>query len=333
VKIALVKLSSLGDVVHALPVASTLKARLPHARLTWVVEQREAAVLHGHPALADVVTVDTRRWRRARTGRDVAAAAREIRAVARRLGADHFDVAIDLQGLLKSAVVAALTRAPLRVGFDVRRSRELSALFTTRRVTPPASARHVVDQYLALLSPLGVREPVLEFNLPWDADAESRMDAFFHRSGLKAGGRVVALNPGAGRPDKRWPAERFAALASRIVDEAGAAVVIVWGPGEEPLARAIVGSLAGTPAALAPRTGLVELVAVLRRVSVVVSGDTGPIHVAAALGTPCVGLYGPTSAERNGPYGRRHRTLAAPDGRMESIGVEAAFRAVMSLLG
>jgi len=138
VNIAIVKLSSLGDVVHALPVAATLRARLPEARLTWIVERREAAVLAGHPALNEVVTVDTRGWRRSRSPAALAEVARALREVARHLAGARFDVALDLQGLVKSGILVALTRAPLRIGFHAWSSREpLGALFTNRRVARP----------------------------------------------------------------------------------------------------------------------------------------------------------------------------------------------------
>lgn len=332
--VALVKLSSLGDVVHALPVAATLRARLPGARLTWIVERREAALLSGYPALDEVLTVDTRLWRRARSASGIASAVGALGALRRRLGAGRFDVALDLQGLLKSGLLARLTCAPVRIGFSVARCREpLSALFTNRRVTPPAEARHVVDQCLALLEPLGIRERVLEFQLPSEAGAETRIDDVFAAAGMKPRNRVVVLNPGAGRRNKRWPVDRFRALAAWLADEAAAHVLVVWGPGEEAEARAIVGEPAPGRLALAPETTLPELIAILRRASLLVAGDTGPLHLAAAVGTSCVGIYGPTRAQRNGPYGPGHRVLEGRGGRVDEVGVEAVCAAAAELLG
>ena len=331
-RIALIKLSSLGDVVHALPVAATLRARVPEAHLTWIVERHEAAVLRDHPAIDALVAVDTRRWRRARGLRDLAAVVTAVRQTTRRLRAAAFDVALDLQGLLKSGVLAAATRAPLRIGFAAGRCREpLAALFTNRRVVPPAAARHVVDQHLSLLVPLHVTEPVREFRLPIEPAAEARADEFLASAGLAPGRRLVVLNPGAGRPDKRWPEERFRALAERLAEDTGTMVLIVWGPGEEAAARHI--APAGTGRVVCgPPTDLYELVAFLRRASVLVAGDTGPLHLAAALGTPCVGLYGPTSAVRNGPYGSGHRCLQGPGGQVTTIEVDAVLHAVRDLV-
>jgi len=331
-RIALVKLSSLGDVVHALPVAATLRAARPRAHLVWIAERREAAVLRGHPALDAVIVADTRGWRRARRPAAVRAALADMRALRRRLQEERFDVALDLQALIKSGVVALASGAPLRVGFAAGWSREsLSAVFTNRRVQPPTSARHVIEQYLSLLPTLGVDERRLRFDLPAAPAAETAMEDWLSRADLKPHGRLVILNPGAGRAAKQWPTAHFAEVARRLGQDAGAQVLVTWGPGEEATARAIVD---GTPAAvLAPATDLDALLALLRRASVVVAADTGPLHMAAALGTPCVGLYGPTSGTRNGPYGAGHRTLTSPDGTMAALAPASVLAAVVEALG
>ena len=331
--IALVKLSSIGDVVHALPVAAALHAALPQARLAWIVERREAAVLRGNPALSEIVPVDTRAWRRARAPLAVAETTGALVALRRHLRASRFDVAIDLQGLVKSGVVTAATRAPLRIGFTAAHCRErLSMLFTNQRVTPPPAVRHIVDRYLALVEPLGARPRAVEFSLPTDRVAEARIDEFLMGAGLKPRDRLVVLNPGAGRPDKRWPIESFRTLARRLADEASASVLVIWGPNELGEARGIVGSDTPGRAILAPPTNLDELLSVLRRASVVVAGDTGPLHLAAALGTPCLGLYGPTPARRNRPYGAHNRGLDSPDGTMASLDPGVVFDAARALL-
>ena len=326
--VAVVKLSSIGDVVHALPVAVALKRFAVPTRVTWIAEAREAAMLAGHPAVDDVIVADTRGWRRERPG---LRAMREALGVARRLRREAFDVALDLQGLMKSAMLTALTRAPRRIGFAAGWTREWpSTLLINERVRPPADARHVVEQYLALARPLGVETTPVEFRLPADAAADARADEFLAGVGIKPHDRLVLVNPGAGRPDKRWPVDRFRELAQRLADVAGARVVALWGPGEEGDARAIVGAAAG--ALLAPPTTLRDLTALARRARLVIAGDTGPLHIAAAAGTPCLGLYGPTSGVRNGPYGAGNRVLQSPDGRMTSITVAAALTLSTALL-
>jgi heptosyltransferase I len=331
--VALVKLSALGDIVHALPVAAALRTLQPSWRLTWIVERRHARLLRDHPALDDLVVVDTRSWRSARGPAELARTVRELGALGRRLRAARYDAVVDLQGLVKSGLLARVTGARMRIGFATRECRErLNALFTNRHVTPPPSAHHVVEQYLALLSPLGAATATalpVEFHLPSDPAAESAVEEFFEGSRLKSSDRVVVLNPGAGRPEKRWPASRFAELARRLADEDIGRVIVAWGPGEFDVARTIAD---GGPTLLAPRTDLDGLVALLRRASVVVAGDTGPLHVAAALGVPCVGLYGPTPSVRNAPWGKVHRTLHGRDGTMATIDTGSVLGAVRELV-
>ena len=332
-RVAIVKLSSLGDVIHALPVAHALRRHFPESNLTWVAEVREAAMLAGHPDLDEVVSVDTRRWRKriwtlAGT-REVGA---ELSQVARRLRAGRFDVALDLQGLIKSGLLTACTGAPLRVGFSLGHVREpLSALFTNRRVTPPPAAVHVVEQYLALLEPLGVADRRPVFHIPVNRDAEQRIDTFLTEHGVKARDKLVALNPGAGRPEKRWPVAHWKRLADRLALEDGLRPLLLWGPGEEALAEAVSQGLSTRPLH-APPTTLHELAELLRRVELIVAGDTGPLHLAAAMGTPCLGLYGPTPAERNGPYGPHCRVLRSSDGTMASLRPDAVLSAATELL-
>jgi len=338
VRLGIVKLSALGDVIHTLPVARALRRAHPDAELSWLVEAREAALLRAHPDLDHVIPVDTRGWRRrlgpAGTG-TLWADLRELRA---RLRARRFEVAVDAQGLLKSGVIARLTGAPVRVGFGAARCKErLSALFTNRHVIPPPSATHVVDQNLALLGAIGIAPAAAEFLIPPRPEAQRRMDEFLTEAGWKPGDRLVALNPGAGQPGKQWSPEHFAAVGERLAAEAGARVLLLWGPAESHLARQIAlgmrgpGSAAARPL-LAPPTDLDELTALLRRTHLMIAGDTGPLHLAAALGTPALGLFGPTSAARNGPYGPRCRALQSLDGAMTGITPDAVVAAAVALL-
>jgi lipopolysaccharide heptosyltransferase I len=296
--------------------------------VTWLAEAREATLLRDHPAVDEVIVADTRGWRRERAG---LTAMREALEVARGLRARAFDVAIDLQGLMKSGFLTALTRAPRRIGFAGPFRREWpSGIFTNERVRPGAGAAHVVDQYLALLAPLGVAPTPVEFRIPRDGTAEARADDILREAGIKPHDRLVLLNAGAGRAEKRWPVAGYRELARRLTDEAAARVVVLWGPGEDDDARTIAATAAG--ALMAPPTTLRELAALVRRARLLIAGDTGPIHIAAAVGTPCLGLYGPTSGLRNGPYGPGHRVLQAPDGRMTSIAVPVAMAAATALL-
>ena len=337
-RLALVKLSALGDVIHTLPVARALRLAYPDAELSWLVETREAAVLRGHPDLDHVISVDTRGWRRRMGPAEAGRLWADLRGLRARLRARRFEVAFDVQGLLKSGMITWLTGAPLRVGFGAARCKErLSALFTNRHVIPPPSAVHVVDQNLALLGALGIPPGAPEFSLPARPEAQRRMDEFLTEAGWKPGDRLVALNPAAGQARKQWEPERFAMVGERLGAEAGARVLLLWGPAESHLARQIALSMRGPGSAaarplLAPPTDLDELAALLRRAHLMVAGDTGPLHLAAALGTPALGLFGPTNAARNGPYGPRCRALQSPDATMAGLMPDIVVAAAVALL-
>jgi lipopolysaccharide heptosyltransferase I len=335
-RIALVKLSSLGDVVHALPSAHAIRVWWPRAELTWVVERREETILAGNPDLTHLVPVDTRLWRREmKRPAGAATVMGKVRGLVRRLADGRFDAAVDLQGLWKSGVITRFTRAPLRVGLAPGLCRErASAWFTNRHVTPPAEAAHVVEQCLAVVAALGIDIAAMgppTFPIARDAEAEARMARWLEDEGVKPTTPLVLLNPGSGGDHKRWAVEAFRRVGEELAVRLGARVAITWGPGEELLARAI-GHGMRTGALVPPATTIVEMIALFRRATLVVGGDTGPVHVAAVLGVPTVGLYGPTSARRNGPYGPRVVTIQSPTGRMDGISVESVLGAAQGLL-
>lgn len=279
----IVRLGALGDVVHGIPVAAALRDALPHARIDWMVDPRLAPLLAHVSAIDRIATVDTRG---ART--QVLARLHQVRRL-------RYDVVLDLQGLIKSAVLAYVSGARHRVGFARAYLREplAGALYTTR---VQADARHVVWKNLQLLESVGITNPQVRFPLEIPSTAVS--DAVIERFGAR---RYVLLNPGAAWPNKRWPPERFGRLAAAIRDRLQVPSLVAWGPGEEPLAAAVVRHGAGA-AELAPRTSLLDLCGIAAHARVLVSGDTGPVHLAAAFRTPVVGLFGPTDPQRNGPW-------------------------------
>jgi heptosyltransferase I len=287
VKALLVRLSSIGDVVHTLPALAAL--RDAGFESGWAVEPASRTLLDGNPALARVVPVPPARgfdW----------GAARAALGAARRAG---YDVALDFQGLWKSAGWARLSGALRVVGFAGPWRREPASRVLLRETVPlPEAALHVIDKNLALLRALGIDALGLrEFPLP-ALDAESgRVGAQLTAIGLR---RFVILNPGGGWGTKQWPAEGFGALA-RSLAERGLASLVTWGPGEEALADRVVAASGGA-AVRGFGTTLRELVALLRRADLLVAADTGPLHLACAVGTPVVGLYGPTDPARNGPF-------------------------------
>ena len=301
-RILIVRLGSLGDIVHALPVAAALRRALPDARIDWVVDER-------HRELLDLVPVVDRRlvWRT-----HSAPAWRSAPGLIAELRRARYDAVLDLQGLIKSAVLARAAGGRRTIGLPRTHLREGTAsVFYSETARPPDAPHvvHVVALNLSLAAALGVKPDIWEFPLQVEPGAATAADDVRQRLGLPDGGRYAVLNPGAAWPNKRWPPERFGAIAQRLRVRHDLPVAVVWGPGEEALAKAVTDVSDGT-ATVTGRTTLAGLVAVLRDAALLVSGDTGPLHLAAAVSTPVVGIYGPTNPERNGPWAADDLTVS-----------------------
>jgi lipopolysaccharide heptosyltransferase I len=292
-KVLIVRLGALGDVVHAIPVAAALRRSFPDARIDWLVSAKHGEILDLVPVIDRRVALNDRRD--ADGGVPMWRAIDDLRRV-------RYDVVLDLQGLLKSALLARLTGASRIIGFSPAYAREsIASRFYTEAYDPGGGGlydsretRHVVEINLGLLGRLGVAPTPPEFPLaPVDSPA-SRWAA------ERTNGRYALINPGAAWPNKRWPPERFAAVSSELRARHGVRSVVLWGPGEEPLAEEVSAASAGA-ALVSPKTTIADVVALARGAAVMVSGDTGPTHIAAAVGTPLVGIFGPTRPARNGP--------------------------------
>jgi heptosyltransferase I len=300
-----VRLSAIGDVLHALPAVAGLRLARPDAVIDWLVEDRAAALLEGHPAIDRVVVFPRRRWRTAaaRPHRWPALLA-EVGRFVGRLVARRYDAVVDLQGNLKSGVLAALAGAPVRVGLPVSASREGNALFTNVKARAGHASPARPERNAAVLSS-GLCEVVraVASDLPRPDGVGARVDAALSAAGLPPRGFAL-LHPGSSGfgAFKRWPPARFARLADRLHAEAGLRVGLVVGPGEERLAEEVRAAADVRPAMLST-PDLPALAEAIRRAVVFVAADTGPLHVAAAVGTPLLGLYGPKDAAVYGPWG------------------------------
>ena len=290
--VLIVRLGALGDIVHAMPAAAALRAAWPDARIDWLVDRK-------HRAIVDLVTSLDRTipLERPTLG--------EWIDTVRTLRLRRYDWAVDFQGLLKSAVLARASGATRVAGFSTRYLREKSArpfytctggAGTTAEDRNPRD-RHVVRKNLRLLRALGVDDERIDFPL---AAVESAAVASI-RATAGGGGSFALINPGAAWPNKRWPAERFGQVAAFLRDVRQLPSFVLWGPGEQPLAQAVADASAGA-ARLCPATTLADILALCRTAALMVSGDTGPLHIATAAGTPTVSLFGPTDPCRNGPW-------------------------------
>ena len=330
-KALLVRLSSIGDVVHTLPALAALHRHGWEA--DWLVEPASRVLLDGNPLLAQVVVAPSRKgfgWGKALT-------------TVRTLRAQRYDVALDFQGLWKSAAWARLSGAPRVVGWERGSRREPASLLLIGEPVERRGGGHVIDKNLELLRPLGIEAAGLrEFPLPPSAEAVARVDAGLAGVG---GDGLVVLNPGGGWASKLWPAERFGELAKGL-RALGLRPLVTWGPGEEGLADRVVAASAGA-ALRSFATTLLDFVEIARRARLVIAADTGPLHLACAVGTPVVALFGPTEPARNGPFAHADvvirkmpacapcysRTCARHAGIMSGIGVAEVLAAAGRRLG
>ena len=285
----IVRLGSLGDIIHTLPASAALRDSFPSAQIDWVVESHWMPVLDGNPDLNSVIPLD----------RSTTAGVLDSVACLR---SAHYTSALDFQSLYKSALLARAAGAKEVLGFDWDYAREAPAsLLYSRRIHP--SGAHKVEHNLALAEAAGAKHVTPRFVLPESVEANKWVGEQLAKHGLTD---FYIISPGGGWRSKCWPAERFGELHQELARRYGLRGVVSIGPGEDALANEVI-EAAGDSAPIPLATDLLQLTALLRRAKFVVAADTGPLHLAAALGTPVVGLYGPTDPARNGPYG----TLAA----------------------
>lgn len=302
--ILIIKLSAIGDVIHALPVPKALKDAFPGARVTWIVEDTARPLLDNNPYIDEVLLFDKSRYR------SLGGLLAHAPELSRELKSRRFDLALDLQGLAKSAAIALLSGAPARYGYC--NMREGSAL-VSRRICGSHARGHVVEQLLDVVRYLGGPVKDVEFTLNLRPEEKQRAASLLQANYLDTASRYVVLAPGTNWPNKCWPAEAFAALARQLWSKHEIAPVVVGAPGDKPLAQVITGATRGA-VDLTGATTLRELSFIIRHALAFVGGDTGPMHLAAAVGTPVVALFGPTDPVRNGPYGEGHAVLTTPYG-------------------
>lgn len=345
-RLLIVRLGSMGDIIHTLPAAFSLRTALPDASLGWVLEERWAELLctaseprsgprsPRRPLVDRLHIVDTRAWRKnwfsTQTWERVGAAMSDLRA-------PRYEVAVDFQGGIRSALLARLSGAPAIYGFRQPRENVASMLYTRQVI---ARGNHIVEQNLSLAeSVMGRCLETRNLEFPCDEAAEQRCAAWLRRESIVD---FILMNPGAGWGAKQWPAQRYGELAKWLVQD-GLRVLINAGPGEEKLTQSV--QLASQGAVTIVNWPIPELIALTRRARVFIGGDTGPMHLAAALGIPVVAIFGPTNPIRNGPFATRsivlrspssptsHSHRSAPDPGLLEIEVDEVIMAARRFLG
>jgi heptosyltransferase I len=317
-----VRLGAMGDVLHALPAVMALRNAHPSWQIGWVVEPRWQALLSAEsveiapganhrgpsqPVVDRLHFAAMRDWKRHPLSPKTA---NEIGSLRRELHAANYDAVLDLQGAIRSAAVCRMTGSKRLIGEAKPREWPAHWLFSERIATHGA---HVIEQDVELASAVAGDElSAADTPLPFDPDAELWCSALLASPKGGAGKPIALITPGAGWGAKRWPAERYAAVARGLAHR-GLHVLVNAGPGEDDLAAPIVAQ--GDAAQVNPT--LPQLIALTRRISLCIAGDTGPLHLASALARPVVGIYGPTDPSRNGPYGTRAKVLRSPDSRRD----------------
>jgi heptosyltransferase-1 len=297
-KILIIKPSSLGDVVHSLPFLNAMRICFSKAEIHWIIAKGLEGLLEGHPMINKLWIINKDAWKNIK---NVGSTVKEIEFLFKELKKEHFDLVVDLQGLLRSGVITAATGAPLRVGFS--EAREGSRVFYTHKVKGGKDI-HAVNRYLRIAAFLGCDTSDICFPFPMDNQSSS---SIFHPSSLilHPSKDYVVLVPGARWKTKIWPPENFGELSSKLP----LSTVIVGSKKDMDIANKIVAQSNGNLISLAGKTDLKELIEVMRGAKFVVSNDSGPMHIAAALGIPVFAIFGPTDPSRTGPYGEGHTMI------------------------
>ncbi len=319
-EILIVKLSALGDVIHTLPALCALRRVYPDARITWLVESAAAGLVEGHPALDRVIVSRRKAVLRGvfRTGTPVAdrrRAVRDLISFLRTLRDTPYDIVLDFQALLKSGILIGTVRGRgvRKIGFDRGMDHaEESHIFLTERIPPVSMEIHALVRNLMMLAPLGIADRRVDYRLPISPADRTRVRERLAAAGIRDTRRLVVVNPVAKWETKLWPMERFAALGDRLINECGADLVFTGGPEDRAVTEDICRRMRRPAVNLAGKTTLMQLAALYETSRVLVSTDTGPMHLGAAAGVPVVALFGPTAPWRTGPYGPLHRVIRKP---------------------
>jgi len=288
-KILIIKPSSLGDIVHSLPFLNALRDSFPRAEIHWIVAKGLEGLLEGHPMINKLWVINKDDWKRIS---GVRTTIKELRTLFKSLSAEKYDMVVDLQGLFRSGIIAKATGAPIRVGF--KEAKEGSRLFYTHAVKGGKDV-HAVDRYLEAARFLGCDISDIEFPFPLSFNS-------FSSGRRQLPEEYAVIIPGARWDTKRWPAERFGELASMLPLKS----VIAGGETDTDVADIVVRSSAGKALSIAGKASLKELIKIIRGAKFVITNDTGPMHIAAALKVPVFAIFGPTNPARTGPYGSGH---------------------------
>jgi heptosyltransferase-1 len=305
--ILIIKLSAIGDVVHTLPLLEVLRKNFPEARIDWVVEEESSQIIDTHEGIDNVIISRRKSWqKRLLKGREGFAVFGEVIQFFKELRSNKYDLVIDLQGLFKSAILIGLSKGKRKIGPNW--GREGSQLFLTERPFFAEADSHAVDKYLKVAEYLGCEKDSWKGHIPIKKSDMRSIDKYLDDKGVKDQ-RLVAINPFAKWTTKLWEPERFAALADRMQRELGCSIIFTGSRQDRALIDEIMERMQEKSTNLAGNTTLKELAYLYSKCQLLVTTDTGPMHIAAAMDCPVVALFGPTAPWRTGPYGKGHTVI------------------------
>jgi 3-deoxy-D-manno-octulosonic-acid transferase/heptosyltransferase-1 len=305
VNILIVKLSAIGDVIHTLPSLAALRRLYPDAHITWVVEEAAADIVKNHPDLDTVLVSRRKKWGQELQRGQFKGTLKEIKSFIKTLRQRDYDMVIDFHGLLKSSMIVFLSRGKRKLGYDSMQ--ELSGLFVNEKI-PEDMSKHAVDRYLDFSRYLGAKTDVVNFVLPESSDTEEKIKRLMREHHLEDK-KFVAINPVAYWDTKLWSDEKFAHLAEMIYQKFNMKIVFTGGE-KEPIDK-ITSLMTTANINLGGQTTLPELACLYKKAQMLITTDSGPMHLAAALGIPVIALFGPTDPARTGPYGPGHTIITA----------------------
>jgi len=312
VNILIVKLSAIGDVIHTLPVLNAVRKRYPDAHIAWLVEEAASSIIEGHTALNRVLVSKRKSWIKGVAGHSCLDNIREAFSFIKELRDTKYDLILDFQALLKSGILIGLARGRRKIGFDKgMQHQEHSYIFLNERVPPVDMEIHALTRGMMLLKAIGISSDEVEYNIYISDQDRKKADDLLHQHGKKEYKLLAAINPVAKWETKLWDKAKFAELADRLINQYNARLLFTGSMEDRELILDIISRMKRKAYNLAGMTSLKTLAAVYKKTDFIISTDTGPMHLAAAVGTPVVALFGPTAPWRTGPFGPGHQIIRA----------------------
>jgi heptosyltransferase-1 len=309
-KILIVKLSAIGDVIHTLPSLNAIRAHYPDAHITWLVEEAASSLVVGHEALNRVIISKRKQWIKKILGPSCLNNIKEAYQFIKELRDTEYDLIIDFHGLLKSGVLIALARGKRKIGFDKGMEHmEHSYIFLNERIPPVNMDNHALLRSQMLINAIGIKSKKIEYKIPVSDHTHILTDELLERHGIKDTGILFAMNPVAKWETKLWDNLKFALLADRLIEKYNASVIFTGSQSDKSTIDNIMSCMSQSAVNLAGETTLKTLAALYEKTKFLISTDTGPMHMAAAVGTPVIALFGPTAPWRTGPFGSEHKIL------------------------